>query len=63
MTELTPADKYKLESLKARKTSTERDVRYHEQQEIKHKAAADTGSLNLKEIQDEIAKLEGERDD
>jgi hypothetical protein len=62
MTELNPAEQYRLESLKARKVTTERDVAYHEQQKIKHEAAADTGALNLADIEAEIKPIEG-RDD
>lgn len=62
MTELNPAEQYRLESLKARKVTTERDVAYHEQQKIKHEAAADTGALNLAEIQAEIEKIERKND-
>lgn len=63
MGELNPAEKYRVETLKARLEDTKRDVAYHETQKIKHEAAATTGSLNLADIQDELARLEGKKND
>lgn len=58
MAELTPAQKYRLESLRNRKVTTERDIKYHEAQKTKHDMGVTTGAINLKAIEEELKKLE-----
>lgn len=58
MADLTPQEKYKLETLKAREHDTQRDMDYHEQVKTRHEAALNTGAINLADIRAEIEALE-----
>lgn len=58
MADLTPQEKYKLETLKAREHDTQRDLEYHAGKAEEHHVKANTGAINLADIRAEIEALE-----